>query len=191
MPDFVSKFLYPLYLEGRDKIFVTLIEEMGPIVTFQEICDAFETAQLSRASAVATMQFSPLVQKVGPGLYKLIGRNSSPIDYITAEKRKQRASTNTEYGYTMEGEIIFKINIGSMGLGGVIPVYGLPNIAGVWKCYVSGNYLADISVNDSFIWRLSSIFKKLGINLKDRIEFRFNVWNKSVSVTKIEGNNNG
>jgi hypothetical protein len=177
----------PIKFEGRDRIFVNLIEELGPVVTFQEICDAFEIEGLSRASAVAATQFSPLPQKISMGLYKLRGRQITPIDYKEAEERRERVPANAIYEYTIDGEIIYRTNVGTLGLGGVISVQGLPNLSGEWDCYVNDTPMGLIAVNETFIWRLSAVFDTLGICLGDRVEFRFNVWERCVYVRKLIG----
>ena len=172
-------------LVGRNKVFIKLVKEHGPIVTFQEICNYFESEDLSRASATSITCFSPLAQKVSYGLYKLCGQHISPSDYLEAEKRRSRIPAESEHEYTIDGEIIFRTNIGAWGLGGVVSAAGIPNISGEWNAYIEDEYICEISVDENFIWRLYPIIEKLNVNLGDRMEFIFNLWKKKVNLRII------
>ncbi|NHJ33686.1 MAG: hypothetical protein FK732_12570 [Asgard group archaeon] len=172
-------------LGNRDKFFVELTREKGPVVTFDEICSKFEEKGFSRASAVASTQWSPIVFRISQGLYKICGLCINPEDYSVAEARRQRVANEFEYRYTTEGEIIFELNIGGWAEGGTISIHKLPDIQGTWK-YKHNNQTIEITANEDFIYGFLPIFENLGIKKSDRARFVLNTWNRTLKVERID-----
>lgn len=173
-----------LILGNRDKYFLELVKEQGPVVTFDEICLKFQENELSRASAIGCTQWSPIVYRIGQGLYKLCGSIISPQDYTDAEERKQRVSLEFEYQYSPNGEIIFEINIGGWADGGTISIYKLPDIQGNWQ-YKLNDQIIEIKANEDFLYGFLPIFEHLGIKKTDRAIFKLNTWDRTITVEKI------
>lgn len=175
-----------LVIEGRNKIFADLIEEKGPIVTFQEVCDEFLDNGLSQASAIAALQFSPITKQVSYGLHTIRGNMITQTDFLTANDRRERISANAETKYTPKGEIIYSLNIGAWGLRGVIALSGFENLTGNWDCRLANtDKICTGKLSEIYIYGLAKPIEKIGAKLGDRIELKFNVENRILTISKV------
>jgi hypothetical protein len=70
-------------------------------------------------------------------------------------------------------------------LTGVIGSYGIKGMTGSWSMIYHDESFGEAKMDESYLWGLPKIFKKLGIQIGDRIELAFNTWNRTLSVEKV------
>ena len=176
-------------LGNREKYFIDLVNKKGPIVTFDEICEEFTEKGLSRASAVSSTQWSPIVFRVSQGLYKICGYIVKPSDYLEAETRRIKIHRDLEFFYSINGEIIIEVNIDSWGEGGTITIQSLPNIEGDWYYYLNKDDKIKVKATEDFLYGLQPIFEELEVEKKDRIRIILNTWNRRIKIEKVSDYN--
>jgi RNA polymerase sigma factor (sigma-70 family) len=165
-------------LNRSERIFLELIEQKGPVVSFQEIIDRFLAEGYSASTATTRiMGRSPIVQRVDEGFYILRGRNYTFQDLEAAKSRQEIFSKDSEVNYCIDGTIKYKITVNSWASGGVISIshsnQPLPELNEGWDVYVDGLEKGKARGNDSLIWGLGPAFKALDVKNGDRIELTF------------------
>ena len=154
-------------------------------MTYQEICDEFNKHGYSSASATALLSFSPLPKNIGYGLYTNWGNEFTNTEYANANERRERIPANQVINYTQNGEIIFLVNIGVWGLRGTIMLSGLETLEGKWKAVIKGEQKEYFpTVNEGYIYGLEKPLEKMGAKIGNRIQMKFDVENRIVTLSK-------
>lgn len=168
-------------LGGSDQLLLDLVKEKGPVLSYVEIVEFYAGKGYSFATATARMMpRSPIIEKIEQGLYKLRGSKITWQDIESAKSRQEAFSRDAEVIYGLDGIIRYRINVGSVEIGGVLSIsrssQPIPDFPDGWPIYVDGVNLGLARRDESLIWGLSSAFTKLGVKLADRVELAFNTW---------------
>lgn len=165
-------------LNRSESIFLELIEQKGPVISFQEIIDRFINEGYSASTAtIRIMGMSPIVQRVDEGFYILRGRNYTFQDLEAAKSRQEIFSKDSEVNYCIDGTIKYKMTVNSWASGGVISLshssQPLPELHEGWDVYVDGIEKGKARGNGSLMWGLGPAFNVLEVKNGDRIELTF------------------
>ena len=165
-------------LTGSEKIFLELIKEKGPVISFQEIIDRYLKEGYSASTAtLRIMGLSPIVERVDEGLYILRGSNYSFQDVETSRSRQEIFSKDAQVSYCLDGTIKYVLNVNTWAYQGVISIsrscQQLPSLDDGWPVYINGLQKGKALRNESLIWGLGPAFNAIGIMNGDRIELTF------------------
>jgi len=159
----------------------------GPVVHHVEIAEAFVGSELSFASLHQTLSHSPLFDRIATGLYKLRGQQVTREALERAKAAAGRIPVDPETDYDTKGNVTVSATLGVVAVGlGVISSEQFPNLAGIWNCFVNGRRLGTVDATDKKFRRLKRPLERLGCRAGDRLKFRFNTWDRSVTIEKVE-----
>ncbi|MBE9478944.1 MAG: hypothetical protein IMY80_03180 [Chloroflexi bacterium] len=174
-------------LSTGEIVIMNCLERNGPVVHHSELAQAFIDSELSFPSLHATLQRSPLFERIGTGLYKLRGRSVTRQDIGRAEAAGERIPVNPEVEYDKRGNITVSATLSVIAVGtGVILCEQFPNLSGEWDCFVRGGQSGKLCATDNEFRRLKGPFESLGCQAGDRLKFTFNTWDRTVTIEKVD-----
>ncbi len=180
----------PSTASSSEEVVLREIDRNGPIVSHFELVQAFAQSELSLPALSVTLRYSPLFTKVETGLYKLRGKNITQGDIERTQKRQPLTDADPEVEFDLSGSICFRVNLGSMAItSGVIYTAHILNLTGSWASFADGDSCGTVKIRDNQIWGLMKTFRAIKVNLGDRIELRFNTWERTVNVAKVSNEN--
>jgi len=62
-------------------------------------------------------------------------------------------------------------------------------LPGSWSIVCAGESYGDAKIEEFYLWGLAKVFKKLNVQMGERIEMGFNTWNRTLSVEKANHGN--
>jgi RNA polymerase sigma factor (sigma-70 family) len=165
-------------ISGSEEVALKIIDELGPVISFQEMVNGFLAAGYSTASATSkVMGGSPIVERVGTGFYKKRGVLISNEDLDKAIARQDVAEREPTISITADGKVRYQTTVTSWALGGVLSVGKLgdylPDLSNGCPVYVGDKKYGSLSESENFIWGLTAAFKALNITFGDYIELEF------------------
>lgn len=83
-------------INGRDKIYLDLFMEFGPVVSFQEIERGFISAGKSRPLATNCISYSLFASRVEKSYYKVSGSEVSKNEIVEAKVRNENYGVSTD-----------------------------------------------------------------------------------------------
>lgn len=173
-------------LTGPESVFLRLVNDESPIVTFESIYTNVTAEGFSSASVTSLLMYSPIVQKVSFGLYSLLGAHFNANDVEEARARVTRVSANSTVRPRPDGVIEFETNAGTWLKYGGIVCCGRANVLkGSWTTVVGGVDQGELIIERGFIRGLSKASESLDIVPGDRIRIEFNTWNREASITTV------
>lgn len=176
-------------LNQGEKLIFSCFESIGPVLHHSEIAQAFIDSELSLPAIHATLNRSPLFEKVDHALYKLKGTDVAYKDIERAKNEGDRIPVNLEVVPDKTG--VFKIyaTLGLLPVGtGVFFSENLPKLAGEWECLVDNKSYGKVQVTDNEIRGLLEPIETLECEIGDRVCFHFNPWDRTISVEKVTNN---
>lgn len=176
-------------LNSGEQIIFDQIGDHGPVVTFQELSEAFSEQGRSQPLLATTLRHSVLFRRVDDGLYILRGTKITQDDVESAARRRPVVEKNAALHFSSNGTITWSINVGSYALGGTIPAGQAARLIGEWTSRTQGIDTGKIKVGEQQIWGLAKAFQRLGVKVGERIALRFNPTTRQVQVEKLEKEN--
>lgn len=177
----------PSSASKSEKIVLEEIHRIGPVVSFSDLSQAFLNADLSIPALSNVLSHSPLVAKIETGLYKLRGSDVEQVDIHRAYERQPYTVANPEIRFEPSGIVRFSLNLGNLAItSGVIYSSHVPNLAGDWSVQVGDIPCGNVRVRDRQLWGMSKLFRTIKAQVGDRIEFGFDTWKHTVTVTKVQ-----
>ena len=172
---------------GGEDIILNCLREYGPVIHHSEIAQAFIESDYSFPAMHGTLRKSPIFEKIDYALYKLRGEKISYEDIDRARNEGDRIPVDLEVRPLITGEIQVFGSLGVLSVGtGVFYSENLPNLTGVWNCFVNKTQYADIEAMESEIHGLLKPIENLQCKIGDRICMTFNTWNRSVKIDKVD-----
>ncbi len=163
------------------------LERIGPVVSFFDLSQTFAEAGLSSPALSVVLRYSPLISRVDTGLYKLRGRQITLADIHKAQERQTSTAANPELLYEQNGTIRFRLNLGNLPIvSGVIFSTHIPNLSGEWSVEVNETPTGIVRVRENKIWGLAKAIREVGVKVGDRVELKFDTWQRKVTITKVE-----
>jgi len=183
-------------LSKSDTLFIDLLLDKGPVLSFQDIVEYYLAKGFSFPTAtLRVMGESPVVEKIEQGFYKLRGSKVNWQDIENAKLRQDNYSRNAEVIYGLDGIIRYRITIDSWAAGGVLSIsrssQPLPDFNDGWPVFVQNEELGAARRDENLIWGLSPAFAVLDVKFGDRIELAFDTWDKPRINVRIVEENNG
>ena len=87
----------------------------------------------------------------------------------------------------MDGIVRVRITINNYAyLTGVISSYNIKGMVGSWSIIYNNESFGEAKMDESYLWCLTKIFKKLDVQIGDRIALAFNTWNRTLSMKKVK-----
>lgn len=177
-------------LSRSEKSLVSAITKNGGVASFLEIAEEFFLQNLSLPAVSVTLKRSPIAEKVDEGFYKLRGTEISWQQIDTAKKRQKRYSQDEEIFHGLDGIVRVRITINNYAyLTGVVGSHSIKEMMGSWSVIYNNDSFGDAKMDETYLWGLPKIFKKLDLQMGDRIELAFNTWNRTLSVEKVNHGN--
>ncbi len=177
-------------LSQSEKSLASAITRNGGVASFLEIAEEFFLQNLSLAAVSVTLKRSPIVEKVDEGLYKLRGTEISWHQIDIGKKRQKRFSQDEEVAHGLDGIVRIRLTVNSYTyLTGVVGSYSAKGMYGSWSVLHNDESFGDARMDESYLWGLAKIFKRLDVQMGDRIELAFNTWDRSLSVRKVNYGN--
>lgn len=172
---------------GETAIWET-INELGGVAHHSELMQAILDSGLSGASLHATLRRSPLFDNFGQALYRLRGTQPERNDIERARDAAQRTSVDLSVERDTYGNIIVGANLGILAIAnGTIVSERMPNLEGVWQCMWGEGESSEIRVTKNEIRGLLSVTRFYEYAVGDRISLIFNVLDRTVATSVIEG----
>ncbi len=173
-------------LASTEKIFIELVEEHGPVVTFGMMHDRLLEEGYSGASTISLCSYSPLVVKVKQSLYTMIGYPVDAIDVENAQAMIPRINANGTLRFANTGNAIFETNVGTwVEYGGALSAGPANRFGGSWQASTNGKSFGEITIASNFIYGLYGLFQQLEIEPGDRIRIEFNTSNHTANIEKV------
>lgn len=176
-------------LSAGETIIMNCLKVIGPVLHYSELALAFTESDLSIPTLNATLDGSPLFDKVNAGLYKLRGGEATLQNIERAKAAAGPQSLRPEIGYDARGNIIASLTLRTVALAsGTIFCEQLPNLSGKWPCYVNGKEAGELIATENEFRHLRESFELLGCKPGNRLKFIFNMWNRTVEI-ELTGEN--
>lgn len=180
------------YLSDSELLFLKLISEKGPVVSFPEILDYYVENGFSSATASSRiMGQSAIVERINTGYYTLRGSNYSPQDLEDTRSRQDVYLKDPVVTYGLDGNTRYQITIGSWSLGGTLSVcrscLPIPDLSGGWDVHIENSHeiFGKIIRDDNLIWGLGPAFNVLKIKIGDRVELVFDTWSTPKVTVRV------
>lgn len=176
-------------LSAGETIIMNCLKVIGPVLHYSELALAFTESDLSIPTLNATLDGSPLFDKVNAGLYKLRGGEATLQDIERAKAAAGPQSLRPEIGYDARGNIIASLTLRTVALAsGTIFCEQFPNLSGKWPCYVNGKEAGELIATENEFRHLRESFELLGCKPGNRLKFIINMWNRTVEI-ELTGEN--
>jgi len=170
----------------RELLFIELIDQEGPVVTYNRFFDKLKDAGYSGASVASVLKYSPLIQKIGFSLYTILGRRYDDVDIEKAQSSIRQVRPLPTLKPRVNGQVIFEANVGNwIKYSGVIYSGPAKVMKGTWKMYMNGQYQNDLVVDNLFIRGLTRAYEVLQIEPGDRIKLCFDTIKLGVTVSRV------
>ena len=181
---------YDVNLNASETIIMDCLERIGSVVHHSELVHAFLENNLSFPALSATLNNSPLFEKIETALYKLRGRSISYQDIERAKSSGDRQFLNPEIEYDTDGNVIVSFTVSAIVIGlGNVSCEHFPNLSGEdWNCYVQGERAGKLSVTKNEFRHLKKPFELLNCQPGNRLMLIFNTWNRNVTIEKVRKN---
>ena len=164
-------------------VIMNCLERIGPVLHHTELTQAFMESDLSFPTLHATLNYSPLFDKIERGLYKLRGRKVSYEDLERAKDAGEPQSLRPEVEYDMDGNIKVSITLSAIALGsGTIFCQRFPDLSGDWHCKVDGQETGELNATENEFRSLKRSFELLNCQPGERLKFIFNTWERIVTI---------
>ena len=173
-----------------ETVIMNCLEQIGPVLYHSELVHAFIESDLSFPTLHATLNYSPLFDKIESALYKLRGREVTYQDIERAKAAREPQSLSPEVEYDTGGNVTVSFTISAIAVGsGTVFCERFPNLSGDdWKCYVHGERAGELNATGNEFRRLKKPFELLNCQPGERLKFIFNTWERTVTIEK-EGRN--
>ena len=174
-------------------VIMNCLEQIGPVLHHSELIHVFIENELSLPTLSATLNYSPLFDKVELGLYKLRGKEVTYQDVERAKAAGKPQSLHPEVEYDTDGNIIVSVTLSTIAVGsGTIFCERFPDLSGAdWECYVGSERAGELSAVENEFRRLKKPFELLNCQPGERLKFTFNTWERRVAIEKEERNAKG
>jgi len=178
---------YDANLNASETIIINCLDRIGPVVHHSELVHAFIKSNQSISALSATLNNSPLFEKIEIALYKVRGRSISYHDIERAKVSRDRQFLNPEVEYKTDGNVIVSFTVSAIVIGlGTVSCDNFPNLSGEdWNCYVQGERVGRLYVTENEFRHLKIPFKLLNCQPGNRLMLIFNTWNRTVTIEKV------
>ncbi len=172
-------------LSQSEKSLISAIRKGNGVASFLEITEEFFLQNLSLPAVSVTLKRSPIAEKMSEGFHKLRGTEISWQDIEIARKRQKRFAQDDEITHGLDGVVRMKFTVNSYAfLTGVVGAWSVKELSGSWTLLQDGSPFGDAKIDESYLWGLAKIFKKMEVKRGERMELAFNTWNRTLSVQK-------
>ena len=181
---------YDENLNEGEKIIMDCLKQIGPVLHHSELVHAFIASDMSFPLLHATLNYSPLFERIESGLYKLRGKKITYQDIERAKTTGEQQPLRPEIEYDTNGNIIVSVTLSAIAVGsGTILCERFPDLSGAnWECYVNGEEAGELNAVENEFRRLKKPFELLNCQPGERVKFTFNTWERTVEIEKEEGN---
>jgi|GEM_PF-1187257 hypothetical protein len=170
----------------RELLFLELIDQEGPVVTYDRVFDKLKEGGYSWPSVPNLLQVSPIIQKIGHSLYTVLGRHYDDIDIERAQSSIRQVRRLQALKPYANGQVIYEANVSNwIKYSGVINSGQAKVLKGTWGMYIDGRYQNDLVVDNLFIRGLTKASEVLKIESGDRIKLCFDTIKREVAVSRV------
>ena len=151
------------HLNEGETIIMDCLEQIGPVLHHSELVQAFIESDMSFPLLHATLNYSPLFDRIEYGLYKLRGKKVTYQDIERAKTTGEQQPLRPEVEYDTDGKIIVSITLSAVAAGsGTIFCERVPDLSGAnWECYVDGEKVGELSAVENEFRRFEKAFELL------------------------------
>ncbi len=173
-------------LNASETVIMDCLERIGPVAHHSELVHAFIESNLSIAALSATLNYSPLFEKIETALYKTRGRSISYQDIERAKAARDRQSLDPVVEYDTDGNVIVSFTVSAIVIGlGTVSSEQFPNLSGEdWNCYVQGEGAGKVKVTENEFRHLKKPLELLNCQPGNRLKLTFNTWNRTVTIKR-------
>ena len=167
-----------------ETIIMDCLEQIGPVLHHSELVHAFIESDMSFPLLHATLNYSPLFDRIEYGLYKLRGKKVIYQDIERAKAAGEQQSPRPEIEYDTEGNIIVSVTLSAVAVGsGTIFCERFPDLSGAdWESYVGSERAGELNAVENEFRHLKRPFELLDCQPGDRLKFTFNTWERRVTI---------
>ena len=170
-------------LSAGETIIMNCLKEIGPVLHHSELALAFTESDLSFPTLHATLNSSPLFDKINSGLYKLRGREITLQDIERAKAAAEPQSLRPEIEYDVRGNTIVSLTLSTIALAsGTIFCEQFRDLSGNWPCYVNGMDAGELIATENEFRHLRKSFELLNCKPGNRLKFIFDMWERTVAI---------
>ena len=174
---------YDEKLNAGETVIMNSLEQIGPVLHHNELSQAFLGSALSFPLLHATLNYSPLFDKIDRGLYRLRGSKVTYEDIERAEAAGEPRSLRPEVEYDIDGNIIVSVTLSTIAVAsGTIFCGKFPNLSGDWHCYVHGQEVGELNATETEFRSLKKPLELLNCQPGNRLKFIFNTWERTITI---------
>ena len=176
-------------LSAGESVIMNCLEVVGPVLHHSELVLALTESDLSLPTLHATLNSSPLFDKINSGLYKLRGKEVTSQDIERAKSAAEPQSLQPAIEYHASGNITVSFTLSAIALAaGTVFCDEFPNLSGNWPCHVNGQKAGELTATENEFRHLRKSFELLNCKPGDRLALIFNMWNRTVEI-ELTGEN--
>lgn len=177
----------PTKLGEVENAFVACFDELGSPLRREDIEDfCIDQCAINSNSFYVYLSYSPIVQKVGMGIYSLVGAHV-PVGTVEQFEAEKKDEARSEHGWDKDGRLWFATRLSRMSIKmGMfyLPSFVLNLTAGDWAAKLSdGTTSGTLEVKEQGMAGLSTILSLTGAEPHDVLCVRFDF---TAKVAEIE-----
>lgn len=166
-------------LAKAESAWLEAVARHGPVVHSDTIYRVFANAGLAHVTAALIMRNSELVQRLDRGLYSLPGASITENHLTEGRAQAVRVDPDHDLRYQTDGCAILETTVQQyLGYGGLVSAGPAAALAGRWQAIVNAERISEFTVGSPWIFGLQTVQRRLGLQMGDRIQIRFDTWTK-------------
>lgn len=179
-------------LSGIEEVLLEGFQRLGSPLSREELESyCIDQRGLNPTSFYIYLAYTPIITKLMPGVYALVGAEVSPGSAEQVRAARIAAREATEHGWTPGGELWMSIPLDRLAINAcsrVIPGYVAELAAGQWKGRVAGGLDAgELTVENGFLGGLRDLFALLAPEPGDRLLLVFDLQSRNAEA-RLGGN---
>lgn len=160
------------------------VTRFGPVVHADTIYRVLMGVGLAAITATVLMGRSELVQPLGHGLYSLPGALISETDLAAGRMQAVRINCDHDLRYGADGSVVFETTVQQyLGYTGSVLAGPASTLMGRWQAVIDMEQIGEFTVGTPWIFGLQEVQRRLGLQIGDRMQIRFNTWTKEAHVS--------
>jgi hypothetical protein len=177
----------PIELGEVESAFVACFDDLGSPLRREDIEDyCIDKRSINPNSFYVYLSYSPIIQKVGTGIYGLVGAHI-PVGTVEQFEAAKKNEATSGHGWDKDGRLWFATRLSRMSIKmGMfyLPAFVLNLTAGEWAAKLSdGTTTGTLEVKEQGIAGLSAVLSLAGAEANDVLCVRFDF---TAKVAEIE-----
>jgi hypothetical protein len=173
---------------GAEEKMVRVFRANGPVLGWDRLLELCVAAGMNPITVGIYASISPVVARLAPGIYSLVGATVPPGLVEEIEQGKSAARKPAEYGWSPRGTLwcAIRVTLGLLTSGSVrVPTFVADLVEGdEWQVRLGGRTLEKtLKCRNHFLWSLSRALAQAGAEPEDMCVLEFDLRAHTVDLT--------